>query len=397
MRRRPAGILSLARFARMPARRRRTRELRKLRASLAAALAAALAAHPAGAAPEAAPDAADPGALAAEVREIRAALIAAAAAVQAREADIAAAGAALEELDARYGDNAAALDAARGRLEGLLAGLALFARDPPNGLTGGPADWADVVRGLLVVERLVPAVRARAAIAANAAEESRRLRAEGAARRGELGAARAVLAEEQARLGELLERKSRLQAEAAAERSAETAAAAELAARAGDAGELADSIATARAEAARPPPAARPAAAAAPRPEGSSLPWPAHGAVSARFGDESRGERSRGISIDTAAGAQVVAPDDGDIVFAGPFRSYGQLLIIAHGGGYHSLMAGLARIDGLVGQRVLAGEPVGVMGAEPGRAPALYVEVRRGGGPVDPIPWLLSGDRKGDG
>ena len=361
------------------------------RASLAAALAAALAAHPAGAAP----GAADPDALAAEVREIRAALIATAAAVQAREADIAAAGAALEELDARYGDNAAALDAARGRLEGILAGLALFARDPPNGLTGGPADWAEVVRGLLVVERLVPAVRARAAAAAGAAEESRRLRAEGAARRAELDAARAVLAQEQARLGELLERKSGLLAAAAAERSAETAAAAELAARAGDAGELADSIAIARAEAARPPDAGRPAAAA--RPEGSSLPWPAHGAVSARFGDESRGERSRGISIDTAEGAQVVAPGDGDIVFAGLFRSYGQLLIIAHGGGYHSLMAGLARIDGLVGQRVLAGEPVGVMGANPGRAPVLYVEVRRGGGPVDPIPWLLSDDRKGDG
>ncbi len=373
-----------------PAGRRRAQGLRAIWASLAAAL-AALAALPAGAAPEAA----DPGALAAEVREIRAALIATAAAVQAREADIAAAGAALEELDARYGDNAAALDAARGRLEGLLAGLALFARDPPNGLTGGPADWAEVVRGLIVVERLVPAVRSRAAAAAAAAAESRRLRAEGAARRAELAAARAVLADEQTRLGALLERKSRLQAEAAAERSAETAAAAELAARAGDAGELADSIAIARAEAARPPDAARPAAAA--RPEGSSLPWPAHGAVSARFGDESRGERSRGISIDTAAGAQVVAPDDGDIVFAGPFRSYGQLLIIAHGGGYHSLMAGLARIDGLVGQRVLAGEPVGVMGAEPGRAPALYVEVRRGGGPVDPIPWLLSGDRKGEG
>ena len=388
MRRRLAGMRAKRAKEEMPARRRRTQQgLRELWVCLAAALAAL----PAGAAPEAA----DPGALAAEVREIRAALIATAAAVQAREADIAAAGAALVELDARYGDNAAALDAARGRLEGLLAGLALFARDPPNGLTGGPADWAEVVRGLIVVERLVPAVRSRAAAAAGAAEESRRLRAEGAARRAELAAARAVLADEQARLGALLERKSRLQAEAAAERSAETAAAAALAARAGDAGELADSIAIARAEAARPPDAARPAAAA--RPEGSSLPWPAHGAVSARFGDESRGERSRGISIDTAAGAQVVAPDDGDIVFAGPFRSYGQLLIIAHGGGYHSLMAGLARIDGLVGQRVLAGEPVGVMGAEPGRAPALYVEVRRGGGPVDPIPWLLSGDRKGEG
>src|SRR3546814_18899818 len=71
----------------------------------------------------------------------------------------------------------------------------------------------------------------------------------------------------------------------------------------------------------------------------------------------------RGIRIETRSGAQVVAPADGKVMFAGPFRGYGQLLIIAHGGGYHSLLAGFGRIARSVGQWVLDGEPVGSMSA----------------------------------
>jgi murein hydrolase activator len=78
------------------------------------------------------------------------------------------------------------------------------------------------------------------------------------------------------------------------------------------------------------------------------------------------------------------------VVFAGPFRGYGQLLIIEHSEGYHSLMAGMGRIDTSVGARVLAGEPIGAM-AEDG-TPSLYVELRRDGQPINPLPWLA--DRK---
>lgn len=74
------------------------------------------------------------------------------------------------------------------------------------------------------------------------------------------------------------------------------------------------------------------------------------------------GGTEKGITIATRAGAPVSAPADGWVVYAGPFRSYGQLLIINAGGGYHILMAGMERITVDLGQFVLAGEPVGVMG-----------------------------------
>jgi septal ring factor EnvC (AmiA/AmiB activator) len=109
------------------------------------------------------------------------------------------------------------------------------------------------------------------------------------------------------------------------------------------------------------------------------------------------GTRSEGISIAARPGAQVNAPADGWIVYAGPFRSYGQLLIINAGDGYHMLLAGMDRVDVQLGQFVLAGEPVATM-ASPKIAsagpldmvsaqPVLYIEFRKDGTPIDPTPW----------
>src|SRR5690606_5920606 len=91
------------------------------------------------------------------------------------------------------------------------------------------------------------------------------------------------------------------------------------------------------------------------------------------------------------------APADGNVLYAGPFRSYGQLLILDVGDDYHVLLAGMAGISVAAGQSVLAGEPVGAMGetriasalAASGTnlAPELYVEFRKDGKPIDPAPW----------
>ena len=108
-------------------------------------------------------------------------------------------------------------------------------------------------------------------------------------------------------------------------------------------------------------------------------------------------EVAKGISIRTRAGAQVVATFDGQIVYAGEFRGYGQILIIDHGQRYHTLLAGLDRIDAEIGQWVLAGEPVAVMGARSEGDPELYLELRRTGQPINPLPWLATNSDKVQG
>jgi septal ring factor EnvC (AmiA/AmiB activator) len=146
---------------------------------------------------------------------------------------------------------------------------------------------------------------------------------------------------------------------------------------------------------------------AMPFPEAKGLlPLPAQGKRVLSFGDKTQyGSQSKGIVIETRHGGQVVSPCDGWIVYAGEFRSYGQLLIINAGGGYHILLAGLSQIDAQLGQFVLAGEPVGVMsaGAKPSQgkpqenAPILYIEFRKDQRPIDPDSWWSDASRKMQG
>ena len=82
---------------------------------------------------------------------------------------------------------------------------------------------------------------------------------------------------------------------------------------------------------------------------------------------------------------------------SGPFRGYGLLLIIEHSEGYHTLLAGMAQVDCSVGQRLTAGEPVGVMGQDDDTKPNLYVELRHSGQPVNPLPWLTAQKSKASG
>src|SRR5262245_50615502 len=134
------------------------------------------------------------------------------------------------------------------------------------------------------------------------------------------------------------------------------------------------------------------------------LPLPAHGRRVLTFGEKTQyGSQSRGLVIETRYGGQVVSPCDGWIVYAGEFRSYGQLLIINAGGGYHILIAGLSQIDVQLGQFVLTGEPVGGMGAAAKSSPpktqesgpVLYIEFRKDQRPIDPDPWWADASRKG--
>ncbi len=140
-----------------------------------------------------------------------------------------------------------------------------------------------------------------------------------------------------------------------------------------------------------------PEPAAMPDPRGNYR-LPVEGNVVQRFGAAlDTGGSSKGLLIRTRTEAQVVAPAGGRVVFAGPFRGYGLLLIIAHGGGYHSLLAGMSRLDEQVGAVVRPGEPIGQMGATDQQGPELYLEVRQRGTPVNPLPWLAAVAKRTEG
>jgi septal ring factor EnvC (AmiA/AmiB activator) len=118
-------------------------------------------------------------------------------------------------------------------------------------------------------------------------------------------------------------------------------------------------------------------------------------------GSDGAGGTQKGLSIAARPGGEITAPCDGWVVYAGRFRSYGQLLILNAGGGYHVLLAGMERISVDLGQFVLTGEPVAMMGggsqgpptgASGPKQPVLYVEFRKDGAPIDPSPWWATNE-----
>nr|WP_237182279.1 peptidoglycan DD-metalloendopeptidase family protein [Roseomonas marmotae] len=194
-------------------------------------------------------------------------------------------------------------------------------------------------------------------------------------------------AEAEARASEARERAA---AERAARQQAAALAARQRAARDAEARagiqrerEALEARETARREAAARPRAPEPA------PGGRAV--PVAGRLTRDFGASGAGGPARGLTYAAPPGARVVSPCGGRAVFSGPFRSYGLLLIVDCGNGHHFVLAGLDRLDAEAGSRLLAGEPVGVLGSgdsgDGGRA-TLYVELRRNGQPVDPKGWF---------
>ena len=299
--------------------------------------------------------------------------------------------------------------------------LERLARYPPEALLVQPLPPGDMVRSAILLRAAVPEIERRAARLRQDLAELAAMRQRIALSRQQLAAAAGNLEDERKRLEKLVKRKNGLRRDALAKsrqaarrvqalsrkaRSLRDLLAAleeqrrerQALERKKQLEEAAQAHAKAAAQAHAPPPPPPPPAPPAAGPPISKargrLAFPAIGRVTGRYGQATdTGMTRRGIVIETRAAAQVISPYDGRVVFAGPFRGYGQLLIIEHGEGYHSLVAGMARIDAVIGQWVLAGEPVGVMGPPGSRKPALYVELRREGQPINPLPWLAA--RKG--
>jgi len=314
------------------------------------------------------------------------------------------------------------LQSRRGVIVEVFAALQRMGRRPPPAVLVRPEDMLEAVRASIMLGAVLPELRSEAEVLATDLGELVRLKAAIATDRTTLNGELTGLNREQERLAALMEARQSRIAEVERNVGTEQQKAGELARQAGTLKELIDRMEAEITGAQRAAEEARKAAEAQQRETREKfaqlafrdparlapkipfaearglLPRPVSGEMSLEFGaPDGYGGTTRGISITTRQKASVVSPADGWVAFAGPFRSYGRLLIINAGGGYYILLAGMDQINVDVGQFVLAGEPVAAMGEAPlmsliGAAieknnPVLYVEFRKDGGSIDPGPW----------
>lgn len=359
-------------------------------------------------------------------------LIDTAANVRAVETKIDEAEARLRALNGREQQMRSSLDSRRADIVEVLAALQRAGRRTPPALLVRPEDALQSLRTAMLLGAVVPELRGRAEKIASELGELVSLRKNIAAERDQLATDRDKVRSDQTRLTALVDERQRQQSSREKDLDAENSRAIALSRQVGDLQGLiakmeqdlqsAAKAAEKAAEAARQAEAKAAANAAANVKPGPGafkdrsrttpaiafasakglLPLPVNGNKIRDFGgSDGVGGVQKGISLASKPGAQVTTPCDGWVVYAGPFRSYGQLLILNAGGGYHVLIAGMERISVNIGQFVLTGEPVATMGstsqvasilATNASQPVLYVEFRKDGTPIDPGPWWAANE-----
>ncbi len=353
--------------------------------------------------------------------KLNAALIETAARVRVLETRIAASEGRISGLDSNARTIRSSLDERRGVIAEILAALQRIGRRPPPALMVRPEDALQAVRTAMLLGAVLPEMRVEAEALVADLTELARVRREIAAELETASRDLAALSQDRQRMTLLVEERQKRQADTERALQAERERAAELArtadslkdllaklehdgagqARSGETVARAAKDGRASLAALKDPGRLAPAIAFAAAK--GVLPLPVNGVRIREFGAADRlGSTEKGLSIATRSGAQVTAPCDGWVVYSGPFRSYGQLLILNAGGGYHVLLAGMERISVDLGQFVLTGEPVAIMGtgshatlgAAGSSQPVLYVEFRKDGTPVDPGPWWANASEK---
>lgn len=354
-------------------------------------------------------------------RKLNQLVINSAASIRSVEARISAAEARLNTFGANQDTIRRSLASRRAVIAEVLAALQRVGRRPPPALLVTPEDALQSVRTAILLGTVLPEMKVEVDTLVADLAELVRVQKDIATERDVLGRDLAALSQERTRMTLLVQERQRKQAETEKALEAERGRAIQLARQADNLKDLIGRLEQEIASSARAAAAARAGADKDPKANLAALndpgrlspaisfaaaknrlPFPINGIKLREFGDpDGLGGSEKGLSIASRSGAQVTAPCDGWVVYAGPFRSYGQLLILNAGGGYHVLLAGMERISVDLGQFVLTGEPVAVMGGGPQSAaavaigssqPVLYIEFRKDGVPVDPSPWWAATD-----
>ena len=302
-------------------------------------------------------------------------------------------------------------------LSELLAGLQRLEQNPPPALVVVPNDVLAALRGAMMFGTIVPELRAEAELLTSKLARLDHIRASVESEKAVLDENIASLKTSQIAMNELVAHKKQLVFDGTGKLENEKKRSLELAKKAKSLKQLIAELAAAKREeeakktaelkALEAEKQRQEAALLKPRINLSQnrgrLEFPAQGQILKKFGDDDGlGSTLRGLAIATRGEAQVTAPVDSKVEFAGPFRSYGQLLILDAGEGYLVLMAGMHEISAGIGQSIRAGEPVGIMGNGPSSVtllgdqvaeprPVLYIEFRKNGEAVDSAPWWIGG------
>src|SRR3954466_4048031 len=330
----------------------------------------------------------------------------------------------LKTLNGREQQMRSSLDSRRADIVEVLAALQRAGRRTPPALLVRPEDALQSLRTAMLLGSVVPELRGRAEKLAADLGELVNLRQRIATKRDELARDRDRLKDDSVRMAALVEERQRKQSAIEKDVEAEGARAINLSRQVEglqglitkmeqDLKSAAKAAATASLQGAPAAPNGKPNLGALKDPARLSpaiafasarglFAFPVNGRKIREFGgSDGSGGVEKGISLTTKAAAQVTTPCDGWVVYAGPFRSYGQLLILNAGGGYHVLIAGMERISVNIGQFVLTGEPVATMGstsqvasilATTASQPVLYVEFRKDGTPIDSGPWWAANE-----
>ena len=353
---------------------------------------------------------------------LTAALIESTAKVQDAERGVAAADERLANLNSTAGALSRSLKSRRDAVAEVLAALQRMGVNPPPAILVKPGDMAEAVRAATMLGAIIPAMKAQMEALRLDIDDLSKTRESIALERDELARTQALLALEKTRLSALVDARQKSLASAEDALDSQQKRAAELARKAATLKDLIarldDEEAQRLAARAAAEQAARDIAAKAKDARGEEprltpgidfaavkgrVPLPVAGTFLRTFGSpDGFGGSEHGASVATLAGAVVSAPADGSILFSGPYRTYGQLLIINAGGGYYLLLAGMEQISVTPGEFVLSGEPVGSMGERSSRMaataalgagqPVLYIELRKDGTAIDPGPWWAKSD-----
>jgi septal ring factor EnvC (AmiA/AmiB activator) len=344
-----------------------------------------------------------------EASEIDADLLTAAADSIRREEAATGAEARLVELANQTRAARAQLTADEAALEDLLATLMTFGSRRPPALAASPEDTGAAVRAAILMGEAAPALSERAKTLKSKIDELNALAAATYAEQQRLDFEETALAARKEEIAALAAEKRLSNTSLAAETASLRAETRRLSSEAATLRDLLDGLSRAAPAtpglkpqqkppaqtAARPPakpPAGTPAGAASPPISATGHPLqPAAGTRLRRFGQTVNGVRHEGLTLATRSGAQVIAPMDARVQYAGVFRSYGLMVILDVGNNVLVIVSGLDTLYSEAGQWVLAGEPIGRMTGQKSPSPELYLEVRRSGQPVDPEKWLARG------